>query len=245
MTQRTLAPKYVPAGYSFPRNFPVHLFKDGSDYPQWEPDAQEWVYMVGPNGEPTYYNVELQYWITFGHYYEVKPDGKVVEYRIPLIHQRGGGGATSLPFQLVKDDNGVVTDIKIAFWAKKRRTIVSDEGMLDFEAMGGFREKGETPAQTAAREFTEESGGMKVGEDFEASLRRGCTDRAVVYLAHEKEGVATFAFLASDEQMAEFERMGDHPVMSWMEAVMSRCEITKASVLDLVAWVKRNHKTAL
>jgi hypothetical protein len=39
--------------------------------------------------------------------------------------------------------------------------------------------------------------------------------------------------------------MGDHPTMSWFEAIMSRCEITKASVLDLVAWVKRNYKTAL
>jgi hypothetical protein len=246
MTQTMqVKPKYVPEGYVFPQNFPTQLFKEGSDYPQWEADAQQWVWMIGPNGEPTYYNAKLQYWITFGHYYEVKPDGSVVEYRIPLQHQRGGGGATILPFQLVQNEMGVVTDIRIAFWAKARRNIVSDSGFIDFEAMGGFRDKGETPAQTAVREHSEESGGMQAGEEFEASLRRGCIDRAVVYLAHEKEGVSTFAYLASDEQMTEFERTGDHPVMSWMEAVMSRCEITKASVLDLIAWVKRNYETAL
>lgn len=239
-------PKYVPEGYDFPPNFPTWMFKPGSDYPAWEPDAQQWVHMVGPNGEPTYYNSAMQFWITFGMYHEIKPDGTEVTYRTPLIHERGGGGAIILPFQLIfAPDGETVINIRIAFWAKRRKNIVSNDGLIDFEAMGGFREKNEARAVTARREFTEESGGMAAGEEFEVSMRRGCINRALNLVASENEGIATFGFFASDEQFKEFEQSGDHPVLSWMEAMMSRCVITKAAVLDLVAWVKQSYPTAL
>jgi hypothetical protein len=138
-----------------------------------------------------------------------------------------------------------VIDIRIAFWAKRRKNIVSNPGLEDFEVMGGFREKNEPRAVTARREFSEESGGMTAGEEFEVSMRRGCINRAINLVANENEGLATFAFFASDEQFRQFEELGDHPIMSWMEAMMSRCVITKASVLDLVAWVKQTYPTAL
>lgn len=238
-------PKYVPEGHVFPPNFPEWMFKPGSDYPVWDPDAQQWTYMVGPNGEPTYHNERMGFWITFGMFHETKPDGTEVTYRIPLQHERGGGGATILPFQLVfAEDGETVIDIRIAFWAKRRKTIVSDPSFMDFEAMGGFREKSEPRAITARREHHEESG-ITAGEEFEVSMRRGCINRAINFLGSENEGVSTFAYLATEEQFEEFEASGDHPVMSWLEAVMSRCEITKASVLDLVVWVKRTYKTAL
>jgi hypothetical protein len=229
--------QYVPEGHSFPADFPTDMFVGG--YPT-DPDAQQWVQMDGPDGELVFFNKRMNNWIAF-----IQMAHGAGSYVMPAYHENGGGGAVTLPYRLVRNDQGVVVDVEVVFWEKDRGNIASAPDQIDFEAIGGFQDPGESAEQTAKREHSEESGGIEAGAIREVSVRRSAADRATRVLLNEEEGIATFAYEATDEQLAAFEASGDHPIMSWRKARRSRCHITKGCVFDLVADISDEYETAL
>jgi hypothetical protein len=201
--------------------------------------------MRGPNGELVFFNGNPKFnlWTAF-----VWMNAGAFQYLAPFQHENHGGGATSLPFRLVRNPLGVVIDIQVVMWARPRKTILGDDGKPDvtyFEVKGGFREPNETAIQAANREHAEESHGIEAGKTFETSLVRAAINRATSVLLNYDEGVANTAYEMDDETYAKFQVSPDDRIMSIWDVARSRDSLAKAAAFDLLAWVKRTYSTAL